>query len=313
MELDDVDDPQYGETCVYLCICSRCGKKRTVPDNEVHTIDPITWQCNQNHSDSNYASCDQVEQVVDVDESLQYIISATAADDFGTTEKVQADTATAGETNTQSAVDAKDELVTARELVDALADCVNSITWWRLWVFIRAAPTIPQCIARLNTMKTRFPRSKSYLLYLTRNVSMWALCAFTWVRTYGFEATSLLEALNGHLKRYLRHQKVPLHAIFPIIDKMMDTRMINQAAKKSNIKTVNQLEDACTNMGMAKACRAAAQVLTDVGQSLFKKQIAESVKYSVTRLNNIADVKTCLAKCTAHYGPSARRFQCIID
>jgi hypothetical protein len=69
------------------------------------------------------------------------------------------------------------------------------MSWYAIWKYLRTAPTLPSVRSRLNELLAKFPNSKKYVDFLWRNVSTWALCAFTWELEYGFQASSMQEGV----------------------------------------------------------------------------------------------------------------------
>lgn len=67
------------------------------------------------------------------------------------------------------------------------------MTWHAVWKNLRTAPNLPTVRSRLDEILAKFPKPKSYVDFMWRNVSIWATCAFTWELDYGFQASLMQE------------------------------------------------------------------------------------------------------------------------
>ena len=81
-------------------------------------------------------------------------------------------------------------------MIASLSTELTTMTWHAIWKYLRTAPTLPAVRMRLNEILHKFPNSKKYIDFLWRNVSTWAICAFTWELDYGFQASSMQEGMT---------------------------------------------------------------------------------------------------------------------
>lgn len=70
---------------------------------------------------------------------------------------------------------------------------LTALSWHAVWKYLRTAPSLQIVRLRLDEVLAKFPKSKSYVDFMWRNVSTWATCAFTWELDYGFQASSMQE------------------------------------------------------------------------------------------------------------------------
>lgn len=78
-------------------------------------------------------------------------------------------------------------------MISSLSTSLTPITWQAIWKYLRTASTLPLVRMRLDEILCKFPKSKTYIDFLWRNVATWATCAFTWELDYGFQASSMQE------------------------------------------------------------------------------------------------------------------------
>lgn len=90
-------------------------------------------------------------------------------------------------------------------MLTSLTTELTSITWYAIWKYIRTAPTLATVRVRLDELLLKFPKSKTYVDFLWRNVATWATCAFTWELDYGFQASSMQEGMRGFRSNYVSY------------------------------------------------------------------------------------------------------------
>ena len=73
---------------------------------------------------------------------------------------------------------------------------LTTMTWHAVWKYLRTAPSLQSVRLRLDEILAKFPKSKTYVEIMWRNVSTWATCAFTWELDYRFQASSMQEGMK---------------------------------------------------------------------------------------------------------------------
>jgi hypothetical protein len=125
---------------------------------------------------------------------------------------------------------------------------LREMEWFTMWKYVRDAPTLNEVKTRLNQVRTLYPTSGSYCDFLWENVGTWAKCAFTWMLTFGLQASSLQEGIHSQWKGTLDNHLIPLIEAPLFFRRAMKNRQLKRdlvhAAPSARIRTSSLQNDA---------------------------------------------------------------------
>ena len=211
------------------------------------------------------------------------------------------------------------------------------MTWHAVWKYLRTAPSLPTVRLRLDEVLAKFPKSKTYVDFLWRNVSTQATYAFTWELDYGFQASSIQEGdkifdfskvisffplFNTHLtqiltgihatlKSNLRGVQLPFSRILSFFRKSLMRQKLT-VDRKHSVSTIKTLLESASTAGFRDFSKHLTTSLTSEGIKLTLEQFNRGFGYTVERLNNSLEIEECLTISEKKRGPSGLRFRCLV-
>ena len=188
---------------------------------------------------------------------------------------------------------------------------LTDMSWQNIWNYIRFAPTKVEALNRLTELGLQFPTLLTYITFLRRVVDTWAVCTFTWNKSYNLRA-SLSESVFHSVKSRTKSRSVPpqtlpgfLLKVLSMREQMVDRRVHSQY-KISDLIQWNK------GTGFTELIEMIQIHLTKAGQVIMLESIKDSANYQVEMLGCIADVNETL-KLAAYRGASAVRFGCLAE
>ena len=211
------------------------------------------------------------------------------------------------------------------------------MTWHAVWKYLRTAPSLPTVRLRLDEVLAKFPKSKTYVDFLWRNVSTQATYAFTWELDYGFQASSIQEGdkifdcskvisffplFNTHLtqiltgihatlKSNLRGVQLPFSRILSFFRKSLMRQKLT-VDRKHSVSTIKTLLESASTAGFRDFQKHLTASLTSEGIKLTWEQFNRGFGYTIERLNNSLEIEKCLTISEKKRGPLGLRFRCLV-
>lgn len=208
----------------------------------------------------------------------------------------------------------KEEDTTVDSMGSEIGDYLKSPTelhWHALWDYLRKACSIDEVNKRLREVETIFPQSSSYIKFLTRTQSTWALCVSAWHLTFQFEASSMAEQLHSALKRTLDTQLIALHSMPILLREVLLKRKSNVSVNKSKRPT-RELITQANDCGYESLINLMDVYLTIDAKLLLLEQLSKSLEFQVTHLKT-ADEVNCAMKGSTFRLSSHARFKCLVN
>ena len=271
--------------------CEACKKWRRVDEAVIAASSfPVSFQCSDNTWSTEYASCNVPQEAMHSDEYVDTSSSTNSA----------AATSSSAEASVSS----------SNELTEYTAN-PSDMTWFKLWNWIREAPTVPEVQRRLEKVEECYPGSKTYVAFLRRTMSTWAICISAWILTFDFKASSMQEQIFSSLKVVLGHGRHPLHEFLKFLRAQLAGRQINIAVKQSKQRTT-ELRDNANVAGFTNLFGVASAALTKEGELLLLEETINSTAYEVNELVKDEDINAALEE-AAFRRSSYARFKCLTE
>jgi hypothetical protein len=186
-----------------------------------------------------------------------------------------------------------------------------------MWKDVKDAPTLPEVRVRLSQIEVVYPTSKSYCDFLWTNVNTWATCVFTWMLTFGLQASSLQEGLHAQLKSITGNRLIALTQAPALFRKAMSERTLKRDAYSSSssvrLKTT-ELKNSAREKGYGNLVDKVDLHLNDWAIKVFLEELRSAAgMYVVALLSTKNDVNEAIASSRNTRGASSARFQVLAD